>query len=112
MVEVALILPLLFIFVFGIIEAGRMMWVQHTLQEATDAAARCAAINTVICPDAAAVTAYAAEQAVGIGVDAADFSHTSEACGEKVAISYHYISVVAALVPFDINLDASACHPE
>lgn len=111
MIEAALILPALLAFIFGIVEVSRVMWVQHSLQEATDAAARCAAIDSITCANSNAIAAFAASRAAGIDVDAANFAHTTASCGERVTVSYHYMSVATGFVPIDINLGASACHP-
>lgn len=109
--EAALVLPILFACIFGVIEVSRVMWVQHSLQEATDAAARCAAIDSITCPDSTAIAAFAANRAEVVNVDATNFAHITDTCGEKVTASYHYVSSVAALVPINITLGASACHP-
>ncbi len=44
-IEYAIVLPVLLMFVLGIIDAGRLLWTYVTIYRATEAAARCAAIK-------------------------------------------------------------------
>ena len=48
-VELALVAPALFLFVFGIAETGRALWLQNALDYSVAEAARCASINPTIC---------------------------------------------------------------
>ncbi|MFN3075909.1 MAG: TadE/TadG family type IV pilus assembly protein [Alphaproteobacteria bacterium] len=62
-VEFSLLLPVIIMLSFGVIEFGRMLWIQSTLQYAVDQTARFAIVN----PTATAVDlkAYAATQISG-----------------------------------------------
>jgi len=48
-VELALVAPALFLFVFGIAETGRALWLQNALDYSVAEAARCATINPAVC---------------------------------------------------------------
>ena len=63
-IEYGLILPAMLLFTLGIMDAGRLLWTNVTLTRATEAAARCYAVNTTMCP-AGSVPAYAAESGLG-----------------------------------------------
>ena len=52
-----MVLPLL-AFLFGIIEAGRLLWIQNALHYAVEAAARCASIDTIVCDNARLQSMY------------------------------------------------------
>ena len=110
LVEFAILLPALMLFCFGIIEAGRAMWIQHTLQWASDAAARCAAIDGITCADESSIIQYAVNKAEGVGVDASNFTLTTESCGHKIAANYRFTSMVTVFAPLSFSLGASACH--
>jgi Flp pilus assembly protein TadG len=60
-IEYGLILPAMLLFTLGIMDAGRLLWTYTTLSRATEAAARCGALNdTTTCPS---IPAYAVAQA-------------------------------------------------
>ena len=83
-IEYGLILPAMLLFIFGLMDASRLLWTNITLTRATEAAARCGAVNTTTCPTAS-IPAYAATQAQNFGLYdavAADFVvSTSVSCG-------------------------------
>jgi len=112
-IEYALILPALLMFVFGIIDTGRVVWTYATLYRATEAAARCAAINTLDCGTAAQVQSYAASQAWGMTIDADAFKGTTEACGHQVTGTYDFQFIIPLLnMPLGaVTLKATACYP-
>jgi len=51
--EFALVLPLLLLFIFGIIDAGRLMWAYNQAEKATQMGARMAVVATPISPGVA-----------------------------------------------------------
>lgn len=51
-IEYAIVLPLLLLFVLGVVDTGRLVWTYATLSRAVEAAARCASINTILCASA------------------------------------------------------------
>jgi Flp pilus assembly protein TadG len=64
-VELALAMPALCLFIFGIIEVGFALWVQNALDYSVANAARCASINGSACQPvggSSQVTTYAANQ--------------------------------------------------
>jgi Flp pilus assembly protein TadG len=117
-VEAAFVLPALLVFLLGIIEVSRALWIQSSLQYAVTAAARCAAISPANCSN---VPTYAASQAYGLSIPVADFTYTANATcgnagyatGSQVAASYTFNSVVGGLIPplASVHLSATACHP-
>lgn len=117
-VEAAFVLPVLLLFVFGIVECGRAFWTQSSLQYAVTAAARCAAVSPSKCSN---VPSYAASQAYGLSIPSSDFTYTAgTSCGNvgytagsQVTANYTFTSVVAGLLPqfASVPLTATACHP-
>ena len=117
-IEFAIILPALLMFVVGLMDTGRLLWVNGTLAHAVAAAARCAAINATTCGTSTAVQAYAVQQAWPLGLASSAFTVTAPACGSQVAgtLSFSFLipwSYVAA--PFGVTnamtLNAVACYP-
>ena len=89
-IEYGLILPAMLLFTLGIMDTGRLLWANITLTRATEAAARCYAVNTTLCP-AGSVPAYAANQAWGINdIAASDFVASTPACGRQVQATYTF----------------------
>jgi Flp pilus assembly protein TadG len=110
-IEYALLLPALMLFVIGIMEVGRLLWTQTTLDRAAEAAARCGAVDNVTCADAAATADYAVTQAFGLNIAADAFTVSSAACGVSIEASFAYQFLVPWVTPQDLVLHASACYP-
>ena len=110
-VELALVAPALFMFVFGIAETGRALWLQSALDYSVAEAARCASINPTACGSVNDIRSYAAARS-GSGVDAVAFSVTipMPGCGNQVSANYP----MALMIPFltlSVTLTAQACYP-
>ena len=128
-VEMALVLPLLLVILFGIEEFGRALWIQTSLQYACEAAARCAAVSFASCANGN-IPNYAASQALGMSIPSSAFKYTANASstpaalckpssntagtgGAMVSASYRFPSVVGGLIPQLQNVTLTACsyHP-
>lgn len=113
--EYGLIAPLLLALVLGIIDTGRLIWTYTTLYRATEAAARCGAINTTTCATAAQIRAYAVTEAWGLTIDASAFTVAAQSCGLQVRASYDFNSIIPGfdlVAPIGlITLQATACYP-
>ena len=108
--EFALTAPVFFLFLFGIIEFGLLFWTQIGLQHGTAMAARCATVNSTLCPNSTAVTSYAAQQAFGLSLPTQTFTHSKPACGNQVSASYvFHFPEVLNLSP--VTLTAQTCFP-
>jgi Flp pilus assembly protein TadG len=121
-IEYGLIVPAMLLFIFGLMDASRLLWTNVTLTRATETAARCGAVNTTTCP-AASIPAYAATQAQSFGLYdavAANFVATTPACGVQVQATYTFKFVVpwfpqfSSTAPFGgttMTLNATSCYP-
>ena len=108
--EFALTAPVFFLFIFGIIEFGLLFWTQLGLQHGTEMAARCATVNSTLCPNSNAITTYAAQQAFGLTFPTQTFTHSASACGNLVSASYTF-QFMQFLNVSPIVLTAQACFP-
>jgi Flp pilus assembly protein TadG len=119
-IEYGLILPLMLLITFGAMDAGRLLWTNIALSRATEAAARCGAVNTVTCASGS-IAAYAASQALGIDdIAATNFVATAASCGTQVVATYTFQFYVpwfpsfGAKAPFGgttLTLHATSCYP-
>jgi Flp pilus assembly protein TadG len=110
--EYALVLPALLLFLLGIMDMGRLVWTQATLDHAADAAARCASIDTADCGTTAAIQTYAATQAYGMSLPTSDFTVSAASCGQQVTVSAPFAFVIGGWVsPGTVTLTANACYP-
>jgi Flp pilus assembly protein TadG len=113
--EYGLIAPLLLVLVLGIIDTGRLIWIYTTLYRATEAAARCGAVNTTVCATAPQIQTYAVAEAWGMTVDPSVFTVTAPSCGLQVRAAYNFTSIVPGfgkVAPKGlITLQATACYP-
>src|SRR5437868_11062991 len=110
-VEFALTLPLLLTMLFGIIESGKMVWTQQSLQHGAQMAARCAAIDTIKCKTSQQVAAFASSTAWGINPDPSLISVTDQVCGSQVVISYPYSFLYEIGTGWTLTLHATSCFP-
>jgi len=107
-VELALALPALCLFIFGIIEVGYTLWLQNALDYSVATAARCASINGSPC-STGNVTTYAASQS-GSSLGSSAFTYTrGAACGCQVSATY----TMALDIPWDralsVTLTSRSC---
>lgn len=114
-VEYGLILPAVLLFIFGIIDVGRLMWTYTTLNRATQAAARCGAIDMNNCATIAQIQTRAVNEAWGLTITSSAFTPTAAACGVQVVGTYSFVFVIPALAGASplgtITLQATACYP-
>ena len=114
-IEFAIILPILLLCVLGIIEFGRAIWTQATLDYAVQAAARCYALGHGValatCETTTQTQQYATTKAPGLTLPAAVFTVTLPPCGAQVAASLAFDFLVPALLPYSQTLSATACFP-
>lgn len=114
--EFALVIPVLVLLIFGVLHMSLMLYSVSRLHDATEAAARCAAVSPYICTD---VQAWA--QSRYSGAAAASFTYsatgtcsydpsTNAANGHMVTGTATY-NFNAGLVNRDIPLSATACFP-
>src|ERR1051326_7746547 len=107
-VEVALVCPVILVFLFGIIEFGSAMWLQNALDYSVAEAARCASVNTSVCGSPTEIQSYAASQS-GASFDKSIFSVSTPSCGNLVSARYP-MTVTGPGASFSLNLDAQACY--
>jgi len=108
--EFALTAPAFLLFIFGIIEVGLLLWTQTGIQHGAEMAARCATINSTLCPDPNAITSYATQQSFGLTLPTSTFTYSTPACGNQVDANYTFQwPHIFGLSP--LNLTAKACFP-
>ncbi len=120
-IEYAFVLPVLLIFILGVIDTGRLLWTYATMYRAAEDAARCAAISAAVpssttCATTAATQAYAAARVWGLEnyITAGNFTVANPACGMQVTATYAFDSITFSMVapPWKtILLTATACYP-
>ena len=110
-VEYGLVLPALLLLVLGVIDTGRLVWTQTTLDRAVEAAARCGAIDTVKCATAPAVQSYAVGEAFGVSIESSAFTVTTASCGVSVSVTYPFKLIIPWIARTDLTLTAKACYP-
>ena len=110
-VEMAIVLPLVLLFIIGLTEFGRAIWIKATLDYAVEAAARCAVINTTVCGSAAQVQSYAVSRSPGLTLNASTFTLTAGTCGMQVSASLPFQFVAPSLFPLALTFTSTACYP-
>jgi Flp pilus assembly protein TadG len=116
-IEFGFVLPVLLLFTLGIIDFGRYLWTNITLNRAAESAARCGAVNnTTVCPD---ISAYAKSEAWGLAAgDVTVTVNAAAACGMQVQTSYAFQFIIPWFPDFGGSaplgtqtLTATACYP-
>ena len=112
-VELALAMPALCLFIFGIIMVGYALWVQNALDYSVATASRCASLNLAgssCVGNPSTVTTYAATQS-GAYVDSSIFTYTrTAACGCQVTASYAMSLPIPWDSGFSVTLTSNACY--
>jgi Flp pilus assembly protein TadG len=90
-IEFGFTAPFFFAAVFGIVNAGMVLWTQLGLQHGTEMASRCASVNAILCPDDNSIKEFARTQALGLNIDPSIFTVAPGGCGGvQVSASYPY----------------------
>lgn len=110
-VESAILLPVFFLFLLGLIDFSRAIWTQAVLNYAVQSAARCAAVDATRCATLAQVQSYAVSKAIGIAVSASAFTVTAASCGIKVTASKAFTFTTPFVYSSGLTLTATACYP-
>lgn len=110
-VEMAILLPVVLIFMLGLAEFGRAIWTKATLDYAVEAAARCAVVDEILCGTSGQTQNYAASRAAGLSVAPSLFTVASASCGIQVSINLPFHFVAPGLLPYVLTLRSVACYP-
>ena len=108
-VEFAFIAPAMLMFIFGIMEVGRVMWLQNALDYSVVEAARCISNSPTTCSSASQTQSFAASQS-GVAFDTSVFTVTTASCGNKVTATYPVVLDIP-YVTWSTTLNAQACYP-
>jgi hypothetical protein len=108
-IEFAFVLPVLLLFIIGIMECGRVLWTQNALNYAVEEAARCAGVNSSLCGSTSQIQAFAASRS-GAAFDASVFLVSNPSCGNQVSASYP-LTMSIAWLRFSLTLTAQSCAP-
>jgi Flp pilus assembly protein TadG len=111
-VELALILPVLALILFGTEEFGRLLWTKSLLDHAVDEAARCGSVNSTTCGSSSAIASYAVQRSAPLTLSTSVFTATTPSCGSQVAASYPFTFAAPTLLPFTVTLRSQACFPK
>jgi len=108
-VEFAIVAPFFIALLLGIFQSAMLLFSISSLHYASQNAARCASVNTIQCPDATSISAFAKSNYYAFG-DSPVFSASKTACGNEVTGSLNYdfnVLIYRSTIP----LASSACFP-
>ena len=108
-VEFGMLAPVFLLFLFGIMEGGRLLWTVNALHYSVQEAARCASVNTVACGSSDQIKSFAAGRS-GAQFASSVFTASVTGCGHLVSASY----TMPLNIPFmshSISLSAQSCYP-
>ena len=108
-VELAFIAPAMLMFILGIMEVGRVLWLQSALDYAVVGAVRCMSNSPSTCSNATQAQTYAANLS-GAGFASSVFTATVASCGNKVTATYP-VTLDIPYVTWSTTLTSQACYP-
>lgn len=108
-VEMAIVGPVFFLLVIGLIYTGLLMFTVGSMHYAVEAAARCASVDTDTCSDAASTENYAKSEYLG-GYVTPNFTYAAETCGQSVSADATFVFDLG-VTQISIPLSATACFP-
>jgi Flp pilus assembly protein TadG len=108
-IELAFIAPAMLTFILGIMEVGRVMWLQNALNYSVVEAARCVSNSPSTCASASQTQIFAASQS-GAGFANSVFTVTTASCGNKVTATYPTVLNIP-YVNWSTTLTSQACYP-
>ena len=108
-IQLAFIAPAMLMFILGIMEVGRVMWLQNALNYSVVEAARCISNSPSTCGSASQTQSFAASQS-GAGFASSVFTVTTAACGNKVTATYP-VTLDIPYVNLSTTLTSQACYP-
>ena len=108
-VEFAFIAPAMLMFLLGIMEVGRVMWLQNALNYSVVEAARCMSNSPSTCGTPSQAQSFAASQS-GAGFAASVFTASNASCGNRVTASYD-VTLDIPYVNLSTTLKSQACYP-
>ena len=112
--EFAFVLPVLMLIAFGIIDLGRAVWTQTTLDYAAQAAARCRAIGSASCSTDALAQTYGVTQAYGLtGVTMAVSQPVSGNCAgyKQARATKNFSYIFPFFTHYSGTFTSTACYP-
>lgn len=111
-IEFVLVFPVFLTLVFGIIETGRLMWQQVSLQRGVAIAARCGALGTTGCVSDLDIRNKAVNASALSGVVIANIAiNRTASCGVEVTATRQFTFILRMQFISPISLTAQACHP-
>ncbi|MDE2486060.1 MAG: pilus assembly protein [Alphaproteobacteria bacterium] len=101
-VEFALIAPVLFLLLLGLIEVGRAYWIQSALDFAVQETARCGVVQAAspACATPAALQTYAAARVAPLQIPATAFTVANATCGVdvKAVVPYRFLAILGPTI--------------
>jgi Flp pilus assembly protein TadG len=118
-VEFALVAPTFLMFVFLLLDGGRMLFAKQSLNEVATATARCYAIKATGCSDAATARTWAINRGLArdnLAVNDVTFASSCDSglVGAKVTVTTIFKKGAMTLLPQSVapsTLTSTACFP-
>ncbi len=109
LLEFAIVGPVFLMLIIGMFYTCLMLFEVGSMQYAVQQAARCASVQTTVCPDAASTVSAAQSAYVGPSFTPTFISSTAS-CGHRVtaAATFSYDFVVTTM---NVPLSAASCFP-
>lgn len=107
-IEFAILMPVFLLMFLGVIEFGRVMWTQASLQAAVETAARCLAAGA--CSNAQQIV-DGQMASYGYASSQPTVSASKVTCGSEVSATLHFTFIVQGLFPWSPTLSAFSCYP-
>lgn len=109
-VEFALVAPAFILLIVGSFYTAGLAFAASSLQFATEAAARCASVQTTVCTDSSSIQAYGRTRFAASGAGTPNFAYSASGCGHVVTGTITYL-FDSGLWKANVPLNSTACFP-
>src|SRR5579872_1096135 len=109
-VECALVLPAFVTCIVGGLYMCLGVFTATSLQYAVEQGARCAAVNSINCPDSSSTISYAESHYLGLSSPAPTFTYANASCGYSLTGSVNY-AFNFGMSSVNVPISATACFP-
>jgi hypothetical protein len=107
LVEFALMIPVVMLLLIGALDLSIAQFYKSSLMFAAESAARCRAINGVVCATDEAAEVYAVSAITMPGITAGNFLIKAAPCGVQASVSFTYRSMILPNIP----ISGGVCYP-
>ena len=114
LIEFAFASTVLLVLMYGILEFGRVLYLQNQLQQGVAMAARWATVTSGVCSNTSQIQSYASTRSSAfLTIPAGNFNvNCNASCGNNVSVAYPFSFTIPFYGTTSLNITAQSCYPK